>query len=454
MCELNKCLEKLDMEGTPIRTALVGAGSMGSPLVAQIQQAPGMEIDIVVDLKLENAMRALTEYAGIDQSRIAVCDSIAETEKALKSGKKVCSSNLEVAWGTKSIDVVCEATGYPAAYANISLNALRNKKHVVTLNVEGDVCIGHILKMFADNAGVIYTGIYGDEPGSAMLLYYEAVSLGFKVVAMGRSEMGGGNIEWNKETIKKPLRDTGRDKIQFNTAMYASFCDGSKTNEECCMMANATGLRPDVRGMHGPYVSYEDFTLEVPRLMQLKKDGGILDHIGVVERIKPPGDAPVGIGPNFIWQFVVVGPTTPYQKRAMNRGMKEGVNNRVFYSCYHLISVQAPITIAEAMIDHRAVIAPQGNKRAADVITMAKKDLEVGEIIDEIGGFCTTGRIEVASISRKEKSLPFALAAGAKVKRPVPKGGFLTYDDVEFQGDPSLIFQLRKLQDQLFGDLH
>jgi predicted homoserine dehydrogenase-like protein len=81
MFELNRYLEKLDMEGTPIRTSLIGAGSMGSELVAQINKAPGMEIDIVVDIKIENATKALTG-AGIDNSRIALCNSIIETEKA------------------------------------------------------------------------------------------------------------------------------------------------------------------------------------------------------------------------------------------------------------------------------------------------------------------------------------------------------------------------------------
>ena len=132
----------------------------------------------------------------------------------------------------------------------------------------------------------------------------------------------------------------------------------------------------------------------------------------------------------------------------------KGVSNRLFYDCEHWVSVQAPITVAVAAIDHRAVIAPQGNKRAADVIAMAKKDLEPGEVIDEIGGFCTTGRIEVASIVRKENFLPFALASGAKIKRAIPREGFLTYDDVELADEQSLFVQLRNLQQGLFGDLH
>jgi predicted homoserine dehydrogenase-like protein len=453
---LNQCLDKLEVEGTPIRTALIGAGSVGGNLVAQINKARGMEIDLVADLKIDNAIRALTEYAGIDQSKIVVCDSLAEADRALRSGTKVCTTNVALAWETKGINVVVEGTGVPQAFAGIALNAIRNKKHLVTLNVEADVCIGHILKMFADNAGVVYTGVYGDEPGCAMLLYEEAAALGFEIVGMGRSDMGGGSIKWNRETIKQYMQGLGVDLRRFDASMYASFCDGSKTNEECCMMANATGLRPDVRGMHGLDVAVGElnFTREIPSLMQHKRNGGILNHTGVVEFIKSPKDVPDAPGWNYIVQFVVVRATTAYEKsRFQKTGAVKG-DNRILYSCYHLVAIQAPITIAKAAIDHRAVITPKGPKRSADVVTMAKKDLEAGEIIDEIGGLCVAGRIEVASVTRAEKLLPFALAAGVKVKRPIPKGGFLTYDDVEFQGDPSLLLLLRQLQDRLFEDLH
>jgi predicted homoserine dehydrogenase-like protein len=74
MFELNQYLEKLDREGTPIRTSLVGAGSLGSGLVAQINKTPGMEIDIVVGIKIKNAIKVLVELSGIDNSKIVVCN--------------------------------------------------------------------------------------------------------------------------------------------------------------------------------------------------------------------------------------------------------------------------------------------------------------------------------------------------------------------------------------------
>lgn len=39
------------------------------------------------------------------------------------------------------------------------------------LNVEADVVIGPILNKFAQNAGVVYTGTAGDEPGVVKELY-------------------------------------------------------------------------------------------------------------------------------------------------------------------------------------------------------------------------------------------------------------------------------------------
>lgn len=459
MFGLYEKLEELDRQGKPIRVALIGAGAMGAPCVGQIELAPGMEMDVVIDINLDNARKAF-RWAGVPEADVVVCETAEEVDQALAGGKKAISKELSLAWTRPSTDVVVEVTGVPRLYAEVGLKTIQAKKHYITFNVEGDVCVGHLMRMLADNAGVVYSGIYGDEPGCAMLLYSEARSLGMEVVALGRSDMGGGDIKWNKESIKAPLRRDGTpDEVleTMNTAIFASFCDGSKTNEECTMMANATGLRPDTRGMNRPVVAHEEFALKVPDLMKLKKDGGVLDHTGVVECILPdePEDT---IFPKRwdrgIWEFCVV--KTPQYLMNMSElgGNYSGdTPNLLLYMPYHYVYIQAPITVATAVIDGRAVVAPLKAGRVADSITMAKKDLAVGEVIDEIGGFCATGRIELASVTRKERLLPFALAHGAKMVKAVPAGGFVTWDDVVFEGEPTLIMALRKMQDQLFVDL-
>jgi predicted homoserine dehydrogenase-like protein len=284
---------------------------------------------------------------------------------------------------------VVEATGNPVVYAHIGFNSILKKKHLVTFNVEGDVVIGHILKMFADNAGVVYTGVHGDEPGVVKALYDEADALGFEILAAGRHDYGGGDIKWNKNNANEYLKRFKAASVQGNLSLFASFIDGSKTNEECAMIANATGLSPDVRGMHGPEVSFIEFPTRVPQLLDAKKNGGILHQTGVVERIVPAE------GPDAqpVWCFVVVRVVNELQRVYMSdmAGMgnlagslnpgtggmtktqllddRSGRHMRagIFYTPYHYVSIQAPISIAQAAIYNRPTIAPIGRTRFADV---------------------------------------------------------------------------------------
>lgn len=122
----------------------------------------------------------------------------------------------------------------------------------------------------------------------------------------------------------------------------------------------------------------------------------------------------------------------------------------IFYTPYHFCAVQAPISIALAVIDGQATIAPKGERRVADVMALAKKDLAVGEVIDEIGGTCIAGRVDHARIVKEGNYLPFALGRGARLIRPVKEGDYVTYDDVDLGGVPPLLLQLRRLQDTLF----
>jgi predicted homoserine dehydrogenase-like protein len=67
----------------------------------------------------------------------------------------------------------------------------------------------------------------------------------------------------------------------------------------------------------------------------------------------------------------------------------------------------------------------------ADVVTAAKRDLQVGETLDGLGRFTAYGLLENASTARAERLLPLGLAEGCCLKRAIPRDQVITYDDVE-----------------------
>jgi predicted homoserine dehydrogenase-like protein len=82
----------------------------------------------------------------------------------------------------------------------------------------------------------------------------------------------------------------------------------------------------------------------------------------------------------------------------------------------------------------------------ADIISVAKRDLKAGEVLDGSGGYTVNGLIERAEIARTENLLPLGLASGVKLKTDVIQGTAITYDMVELDED-SFVLKLRRLQD-------
>ena len=82
-------------------------------------------------------------------------------------------------------------------------------------------------------------------------------------------------------------------------------------------------------------------------------------------------------------------------------------NNFLLYRPYHLVAVAAPISIIKAALYKQPTGTPL-TKPTAEVITIAKRDLKQGEVLDGGGGYTVNGLIEKAEIARSEKLLPLA----------------------------------------------
>ncbi|MGE5557615.1 MAG: NAD(P)H-dependent oxidoreductase [Bacillota bacterium] len=427
MYEIDGKLRQLQDEGRPIQVGLIGAGQMGTDIIAQVQGMAGMEIPAVVDLKAETAVRAY-RLAGY-QGDIVETDDPAEAEKAMSAGKKVAATSHRIVTSARRIQAVIDATGSPEMGARISLECINNKKHIVMMNVECDITIGPILRQLAENAGVVYSLTAGDEPGSIIELYRFARALGFKVVAAGKGKNNPLDIYATPDRWEEKARAR-----HMSAKMLVEFVDGSKTMIEMAAVSNATGLAPDIRGMHGPHCNIKDLT----RIFCLKSQGGILEKEGVVD---------YGIGDINPGVFVIVTTDHPRLIEGLaQRDMGNGPNYLLFRP-YHLCSIETPLTAAQAVIYGESTAHPL-NKPVSECITVAKKDLKAGQILDGIGEYCYRASIDLASVARDGNMLPVGLAEGAKLLCDVKKDGVITYDMVELNNN-SVLLQMRRLQDQM-----
>ena len=209
MLGMNYRLRELEERGLPIMTGIVGAGQMGRGLVVQMASMKGMRPAVVADVVMENA-KAAFDCAGLSEGRdYDFASTVEEGDKLLAEGKCVASENSELATKCRAIHCVVDATGAPEAGAKAANDAINCKKHIVMLNVETDVCIGHILHKLASNAGVVYTGSAGDEPAATIELFDFADALGFDVRVIGKGKNNAVDYDCTPESVAEEAKGKG-----------------------------------------------------------------------------------------------------------------------------------------------------------------------------------------------------------------------------------------------------
>jgi predicted homoserine dehydrogenase-like protein len=426
-------LRALEHEGKRIRIGLVGAGFMGRGIVETVRACPGMTVTAVADIDPER-VRAVFEEAG--ETAVVEVDSDERSVRGekniarVKDEQPVVTSSPRVIAQLESVDMVIEATGDPEIGAEVAYFGIMHGKHVGMLNVETDVTIGPQLNRLAKRAGVVYTVCAGDEPAAIKDLCDFARLSGLTIVACGKGKNNPLDLNATPDGLAEKAGETG-----LNPKILTEFVDGTKTMVEMSCVANATGLSVDRRNMHGPVVSKE----KLPQVFSLQKEGGILEHEGVVDYTI--GDLAPGV-------FAVVRPNGPVADEMMQY-LHIGVGpNYLLYRPYHLTSLEVADSISRACLYGRPTIAPLSGLRT-EVITIAKKNLEQGERIDGIGGFTIRGGVERFEEAKKQKLLPLGLAKGAVLNKDVQIGTPLRWDDVVLRD--SLLLHLRKLQDSVDG---
>lgn len=76
---------------------------------------------------------------------------------------------------------------------------------------------------------------------------------------------------------------------------------------------------------------------------------------------------------------------------------------------------------------------------------MAKRDLNAGETLDGVGGFCAYGLIDNRMAARAMNALPIAMSDDCVLLRDVAKDHAISFDDVQLPA-PRLVDELWREQ--------
>lgn len=393
-------------QGAPLRLAVAGVGFLGGSLLRQCARTPGLRVAAAADRRPEKALAVLRSASSVPA---CACGGADELRLALARGQAgVCADPLHLP--ELDVDAVVDCTGDPALGAALGIAAIERGRAFFA-NAEADATFGPALARRARAAGVLYSGCGGDEHTEALGLVRYAELLGFEVVAAGKFK-GFLDRASTPQSVAPWAERHGQSPFQLS-----SFADGTKMSIEMAILANATGLVPDVRGMHCPRIAREDVAGALST-----EPGGLLRGAGVVEVV-------VGAAPTTS-VFAVVRSGDPTLARELAY-LKLGDGPTYLLSKpFHLCGIELAVSIAGALLAREPAIAPRGAPVAA-VFAAAKRDLGRGERLERIGGSSHYGVIDAAGAVEAEELLPVGLAHGARLMRAVRAGAPIGLADVE-----------------------
>jgi predicted homoserine dehydrogenase-like protein len=425
MTPLFRQLQRLQASGDSIRVGVIGAGFMGRGIVYQLAKMPGMHPSLIVNRTPARAIEAF-EFAGFNPKHVLVSDDPKLLSTAVAERRPCVATLPEIAGEVAALDVVIEATGVVELGAREALSCIRHKKHFVSLNAETDGTVGCLLKKKADEAGVVYTNADGDQPGVIMRMFEYCRGCGFDVLAAINCK-GFINIHATPDSIME-----WAIKQKTSPKMTCAFTDGTKMNIEQTVVSNATGLVPARRGMVGVKTDLKNALKDFEASGAMNGGRGIVDYtIG--------GDFGGGI-------FIIARAEHPQMVQPYLRYLKMGDGpNYLFFRPYHLCHIETPLSAAEAVISKEPTIAPMG-RPVAHTITLAKRNLKAGELLDGIGGTNQYGQADTAANCRG--LLPIGLADGVRLTRDIRQDEPIPMDAVELN-ESQLLTRLWREQEKM-----
>jgi len=427
---LHRLLKQREERGAPLRVGLIGAGKFGSMYLSQIRHTPGVRMVAIADLDPQRARQALRAVGWSDSSIASV--------RCYEEARRMIDE--------PDVEIVIDATGSPAAGISHVLACCEARKHIIMVNVEADALVGPLLALRAQQAGVVYSLAYGDQPALICEMVDWARACGFEVIAAGKGTKY--LPEYHRSTPATVwdfygLSAEDAERGGLNAQMFNSFLDGTKSAIEMCAVANATGLHaPD--GLSFPPCAVDD----LPRLLRPHSEGGVLHHRGQVEVISSLNRDGTPVVRDLRWGvYVVFAGGSEYVERCFREyGLVTDATGQysALYKPYHLIGLELGISVASVGLRGEPTGCPIGF--SADVVATAKRDLAAGEMLDGEGGSTVYGRVMPAAESLRLQGLPLGLAHHVRLHRAVAAGQPVGWADVEIDETNAAVAFRREME--------
>ena len=405
---------KLEDHKENINIALIGCGKFISMFLSQYNQLKKIKIDSIVDIDVRKA-KSNCINSGLSKETIEQINFVNSLDDILN----------------RNIEIFIEATGNPIMGTQHASKVIQSKKNIIMVNVEADVLCGKYLSDLAKEHDVNYSMAYGDQP-SLILEQIEWARLnGFYVTCAGKGTKYHSSFEYSTpENVWDNYGLTHEEarKAGMNPKMFNSFVTGDKSSIEMAAVANASGLKCPDNGLTYPPVG----VYEIANKLIPKNRGGVIDHEGQVEVISSIDKNKIQIPNDLRWGvYIVIKAQNNYAKNCfIEYGMitdKSGYYSAIWRP-YHYIGLELAQSIYSIALDKKST----GHTKFfnADVISVAKKDLSVGERLDGEGGFAARGKLVSSKNSVENNFLPLGLSDGAITQKIIKKDDFIKINDV------------------------
>src|SRR6185436_4151388 len=206
----------------------------------------------------------------------------------------------------------------------------------------------------------------------------------------------------------------------------------------------ATGLTPAPDGLSFPPCGVDD----LPRVLKPREAGGSLHHAAQVEVISSLERDGRPVFRDLRWGvYVTFAAGHEYVRRCFQEyGIVTDSSGEyaAMYKPSHLIGLELGISVASVALRNEATGSATGWR--GDCVATAKRALKAGEMLDGEGGYTVWGKLMTARDSAARKGLPIGLAHKVKLKRDLPEGATVSWDDVDYDAASQAVQMRREME--------